>query len=298
MASATGLYHLARRDWDDELLEACCLTRAQVGELEDVVPNHDSIIFPAIGDGAAGNLGSDAVRSGLVAINVGTSAAVRVIAPVGARLPLGLFRYVIDSKRTLLGGAVSNAGNLRVWAKRELRLPVDEHHLEKILSMPTVGADHLTILPFWAVERAPNWPESLSGTIVGLNQTTKGADILRAALAAVYYRLADILELIEKSIGRSKKIIVSGGILQSPASLQLLANSLGRDIEICRDREASLRGAAIYALEQLGQKIAPPKFQRRVRHNRAKTRHAAEQRARQEALEALLSNWNQVDRPK
>ena len=74
-----------------------------------------------------------------------------------------------------------------------------------------------------------------------------------AALNAVNNRLAQILELLERSIGRAKKIIVSGGILQSPASLQLLADSLGRDLEICSEQEASLRGAAIYALEKLGQ---------------------------------------------
>ena len=70
-------------------------------------------------------------------------------------------------------------------------------------------------------------------------------------------------------MGRAKKIIVSGGIGQSPASLQILADSLGRDLEVCADQEASLRGAAVHALERLGHKIAAPKFQRRIRHNRA-----------------------------
>ena len=297
MASATGLYHLARRDWDDELLEACRLTRAQVGEFDDVVPSRGSKIFPAIGDGAAGNLGSGATRAGLVAINGGTSAAVRSVAPVGARLPFGLFQFVIDPKRTLLGGAVSNAGNLRAWARRELRLPNDDREIERILSTASSRADNLTILPFWATERAPTWPENLSGTILGLSQTTTAADILTAALEAVFYRLADILEMLERSVGQATKIIVSGGILQSPASLQLLADSLGRDLEVCNDQEASLRGAAIYALEQLGQKIPPLRFERRIRHNRARSRHAAEQRARQKALETLLSNWNQADTP-
>jgi len=297
MASATGLYHLARRDWDDELLEACRLTRAQVGEFDDVVPSRGSKIFPAIGDGAAGNLGSGATRAGLVAINGGTSAAVRSVAPVGARLPFGLFQFVIDPKRTMRGGAVSNAGNLRAWARRELRLPNDDREIERILSTASSRADNLTILPFWATERAPTWPENLSGTILGLSQTTTAADILTAALEAVFYRLADILEMLERSVGQATKIIVSGGILQSPASLQLLADSLGRDLEVCNDQEASLRGAAIYALEQLGQKIPPLRFERRIRHNRARSRHAAEQRARQKALETLLSNWNQADTP-
>ena len=50
--------------------------------------------FPGIGDGAASNLGSGATRPGLAAINVGTSAAVRVIREAkGVRAPLGLSCY-------------------------------------------------------------------------------------------------------------------------------------------------------------------------------------------------------------
>jgi gluconokinase len=128
--------------------------------------------------------------------------------------------------------------------------------------------------------------------VVGLSQATTAADVMVAAFAAVCYRLASILEILEGSIGRAKKIIVSGGILQSPASLQLLADSLGRDLEVAGDQEASLRGAAVHALEQLGRKIAPPKFQRQIRRDRVRSKQAREQRARQEALESSLSNWD------
>ena len=82
--------------------------------------------FPALGDGAASNLGCGATKPGVVAINVGTSAAVRAVRESGpARTPFGLFCYRVDSKRQLIGGASSNAGNLRAWCLRELRLPDD-----------------------------------------------------------------------------------------------------------------------------------------------------------------------------
>ena len=140
--------------------------------------------------------------------------------------------------------------------------------------------------------------ETTSGTATGRAPRRRPvagivvAAIVVALLAAVDHRLADILELLEGSIGRAKKIIVSGGILQSPASLQLLADSLGRDFEVCADQEASLRGAAVHALEHFDRKIAPPKFQHRIRHNHARTRKARKQRARQKALEALFYSWN------
>jgi len=55
---------------------------------------------------------------------------------------------------------------------------------------------------------------------------------------------------MEKASGRAKQIIVSGGILKSPASLQVAADALGRDVCVSPEAEASLRGAAVYVLEQ------------------------------------------------
>jgi gluconokinase len=292
MASGTGLYDFARRDWDEELLAVCRLTRSQLNLLRDEVAGDGLTVYPAIGDGAASNLGSGASTRGLVAINVGTSAAVRAVLSSDTPLPFGLFRFVVDRERSLLGGAVSNAGNLRAWCLRELRLPNDERAIEKILRQSGAASDGLTILPFWVSERAPTWPEHLDGIIHGLTQATTAANLLHAATAAFCHRLAQILTELENAIGHAKKIIVSGGILQSPASLQILADSLGRDLHVCADQEASLRGAAVHALEQSGRKMAAPKCKQRIRPNGGNAARAREQRERQRALEELLATWD------
>ena len=289
MASGTGLYNFAQRSWDRELVDFCSLTTAQVAPLGDKLESGGQAIFAPIGDGAAGNLGSGASSPGVVAINVGTSAAVRAIPSTDVALPFGLFRFVVDQRRSLLGGAVSNAGNLRAWCLRELQLPADNRRIEKLLRESGAAAG-LTILPFWVGERAPTWPEDLDGVIVGLTQATTAADLLRATTSAVCYRLADILDRLESAIGRAKKIVVSGGILQSPASLQILADALGRDLEICADQEASLRGAAVHVLEQLGGKTSRPKYSRRVCRDPASAAKARDHRECQVRLEQFFSS--------
>ncbi|MBA3651350.1 MAG: hypothetical protein H0W66_07715, partial [Chthoniobacterales bacterium] len=278
----------AQRDWDDELLKISGLTRKQLNPLSDEMRTGNLTVYPALGDGAASNLGSGASGKGVVAINVGTSAAVRTIPAEDVPLPFGLFRYVVGERRTLLGGAVSNAGNLRAWCLRELRLPNDDDVLEKLLRQSSAAAADLTILPFWVSERAPTWPENLNGVISGLTQASTAGDLLHAATAAVCYRLGEILAELEGAIGRSKRIVVSGGILQSPASLQILADALGRDLNICGHHEASLRGAAVHALERAGHKVPTPKCTERVRANHANVLKARRQRERQRALEELL----------
>jgi gluconokinase len=129
----------------------------------------------------------------------------------------------------------------------------------------------------------------LRGAVIGLNQASSASQLLRATSCAVYYRLAEILDLIESAAGRSKEVIVSGGILHSAASLRLLADAMGRDLRVSSEPEASLRGAAVYVLEKLGRKVAPLRNGNVVRHYRALAKKHRTRRKRQVALEKLLS---------
>jgi len=145
--------------------------------------------FSAIGDGAAGNLGSGADGGGRIAINVGTSAAVRMMEDGRPKFEQRRSVCSLRGRRPAHGRrrAVSNAGNLRVWCARELRIEGTE---ENALDRKIAAIDALTVLPFWVGERAPTWPENLSGTIVGLTQSTDAVQIFRATTCAVFYRLA------------------------------------------------------------------------------------------------------------
>jgi gluconokinase len=296
MASGTGLYDRRTKSWHEDLCETCDVRIEKLGAITDSPRRATSFsglqsaqVFSPLGDGAAGNLGCGADTAGRIAINLGTSAAVRIMENARAArtaIPFGLFRYAVDRERTVMGGAISNAGNLRRWAERELRIDGAE---EKVLSRRAAADDGLTVLPFWVAERAPTWPENLRGTIAGLTQSTKGAAIFRAATCAVFYRLAEILALIEKSRSHAKEIIVSGGAVHSAATLSLLADALGRDIWVSREGEASLRGAAISVLEKLGYQSRPLPKTKRVKHDRRLAEKHRARRARQAALESILS---------
>jgi gluconokinase len=294
MASATGLYDWRSRNWHQRLCEACQVDPQKLGNIDDAehratgfVQLRNSVIFGPIGDGAASNLGCDATGDGRLALNIGTSAALRVTQiGTGGAIPFGLFCYAIDERRSVIGGAVSNAGNLRRWCTDQLQIDGRE---EKALDRRAAARNHLTVLPFWVGERSPTWPENLAGAIIGLTQATDAAAIFRAATCAGFYRLAEILALLEGAGHEAKQIIVSGGILRSPASLKLLADVLGRDLQISPQAEASLRGAAVYALEKLGRKPAPLHRHKLVRHDRALTKCHRKRRAAQAALEIKLA---------
>jgi gluconokinase len=295
MASGTGLLNAHTLAWDDALLDRLDLTPAHFNDLTEapVESGRASSFagarwYPALGDGAASNLGSGATRPGLAAINVGTSAALRVMrgGPVKP-FPFGLFCYRVDAARHLIGGAVSNAGNLRAWCLRELRL--DESRLERQLAARPLPAHGLTVLPFWSAERAPTWDEDRRGRIDGLTFSTTALDILQALAEASYYRIALIADLVVKQERAAPRFIVSGGIHHSPSSLRRLANVLNRPIYPNAEPEASIRGAAVYALEREGASIAPLRLTRPIRPQGAAAAAYKRERARHAAMECVAA---------
>jgi len=293
MASGTGLLNAHTLAWDDALLDRLHLTPAHLNELTEAAaePAHSSFPplaaarwYPALGDGAASNLGSGATRPGLAAINVGTSAALRVMRSGPVRpFPFGLFCYRVDAARHLIGGAVSNAGNLRAWCLRELRL--DESRLERQLAARPLPAHGLAVLPFWSAERAPSWDEERRGRIDGLTFSTTALDILQALTEASDYRIALIADLIVKQERAAPRFIVSGGIHHSPSAMRRLANILNRPIYPNAEPEASIRGAALYALEREGASIAPLRLTRPIRPQAAAAAAYKKERARHAAME-------------
>jgi gluconokinase len=224
----------------------------------------------------------------LVAINFGTSGALRLMREgKDAKAPLGLFCYRVDAARYLVGGAISNAGNLRAWCLRELRLP-DDAALETELAKRPAPVPNLHVLPFWTAERAPRWNEDQTGAIVGMTQATTSLDLFQAIVEASYQRIARIAELLAAEEKTTPRFIVSGGIQRSAQSVQRLADVLGRALYPNDEMEASIRGAAIYVLEKLGHKTPEPKLGKAVKPRATFSKLYAEARERQRKLEELL----------
>jgi len=297
MASGTGLFRPDKLVWDGELLAHFHMDGSILN-----VPGDEPLAgcrhfaelksvpwFPAIGDGAASNLGSGATREGLAAINVGTSAALRVMKSAGkVRSPFGLFCYRVDKRRFLMGGAVSNAGNLRAWCLRELKLADDSRLLEREMAKRPAPMHGLTVLPFWTAERAPTWEDDKTGVIQGLTQHTTALDILQATTEAGYYRIARIADLVLKEEKTAPKFIVSGGIVYSTSSVQRLADILNQPVYVNDEPEASLRGAAIFVLEKMGKKIAALKLRKAVKPRRKIATLYQQAKDAQQSLERAL----------
>lgn len=261
MATGTGLYAPGELQWDTALLSASGIRPEQLNPLTDDLFEPtigmakswpalaDAVWLPAVGDGIASNLGCGAIDGRFAALNYGTSAALRIVRRGrDARAPYGLFAYRIDRRRYLLGGAISNAGNLHAWSHAQLRLPTPGPQYERAITARIRGGHGLTVLPFFNGERAPHWRDDLSATVTGLKQSTTALDLAAAIREASFHRLALIAQRIPGM--RQRTAIVGGGV--APAGLQLMADVTGLKLTKAPIGEASLRGAAVLAMERLG----------------------------------------------
>jgi len=269
MASATGLLNQHTCDWDLELLEGMGISSEQLptvagrgrtfqGLLIDYAsrwPLLDGAAwFPAIGDGAANNIGAGCVDAGRAALMIGTSGAMRVLfaGSPPATLPSEMFCYRADRDRIVIGGALSDGGGLYRWMKDSLALNYDESELETMLRSMEPDAHGLTVLPFWSGERATGWSASAQGSIVGLTARTKPIEILRASMEAISYRFAVLANAMDKVAPNASMVAAGNALLSSPTWTQMIADVMGRRIELSINKEASSRGAALLALEAAG----------------------------------------------
>jgi len=268
IASGTGLLNQHTLTWDEEVTNALPIRVEQLSPLGDMDTPLTGLQgefarrwpalkevpwFPAVGDGACSNLGSGCTALDRIALMVGTSGAMRVLGEVGkVTIPWGLFGYRADRRRWVIGGALSNGGNLLEWLRSTLQTGSPEE-IERGLLALEPDAHGLTILPFLAGERSPGWAAEARAAIVGLRLHTRPMEIMRAGLEAVAYRFALIYQLLKPLIPEAHEIIASGGaLLRSPAWIGIMADVLGHPLTASTEAEASSRGAALLALEALG----------------------------------------------
>lgn len=271
MASGTGMLVTRNRVWDDELLRVLKVKPEQMPRLGDLHDSSQGLIaeyaerwpalrnvpwFPAVGDGASACVGSGCASVENWSLTMGTSSAIRVVvAPERVVPSLGLWLYLIDGKRAVLGGALSEGGNLFSWLDNVMKLPSLSEAEPQAAEIAPDGHG-LTILPFIAGERSLGWHAEARMTVAGISLHTSPADLLRAGaeslayrLDAVYERLCALLEM-EREV---PKVICSGGALLSSSLLQsILADTLGASLYPSHEHEASARGAALLALETMG----------------------------------------------
>jgi glycerol kinase len=272
-ASRTQLLAFAGRDWDDQLLSAFGLRRewlptigptfGALGRLHHERWPQDLALTAQLVDQQAALAGSGAVAAGELKATYGTGVFVlgRSDGPTlaegllptvawaapgpgdgagagpGATDGLGEVAYALD-------GGVFAAGALLDWLSHGLGLARDTPSLVAAAAGVNDSAGAI-VLPALAGLGAPWWQPQAHGVIAGLHPGIRPAHIARAALEAIAWRVADIVEAMAAA-GPVTSMRVDGGLSADPTLLRLQADALGMDLLVGR-ADTTVLGAAILA---------------------------------------------------
>jgi gluconokinase len=280
VASATGLFDIDKHRWDETALSLLDITPANLSEL--VAPRcvftkwnkgitelmglpPDVQLVIGGGDGPLASVGVGAYDSSSLAVNVGTSAAARLMVPEPEVDPEGrLWTYVVDEDMWVIGGSVSSGGVVYDWLLRNLFAGTDEtkydsrigdihERAERLASAVPPGAENLIFIPYLGGELSPDWHPHTRGSFFGLGFVHNRGHLVRAVLEGITRSVYRVLESIRSlPNGQFNEIRVTGGLTSSPMWLQIAADMLGSPILVPESSEGSARGAAMVAMIALG----------------------------------------------
>lgn len=266
VASGTGLYNGVQGTWDDEALAIAGIRADRlppVIDTTDRVPAApeqlralglpgDCAIVAGGGDGVLQTIGTGTVSPGQMVAMVATSGAIRSVVDSFQTDPQGrTWCYYLAAGKWVVGAAINNAGIVYAWLRDQLSHggpELDIEQLNRWAAEVPAGSNGLVFLPYLAGERSPGWNASARGLLFGLSLAHDYRHIARATLEAVGYRMRSIFEPMEELAGTAREIRAAGGYIRSPLWLQIVADTLGRPLQLVDSPEASALGAAQLAM--------------------------------------------------
>ena len=275
VASSTGYFDIIAHKWHPEALAFAGIRPGQLSTPVD--PTYtlrgmqpalaaelgvDPQVPVAVGagDGMLAHVGSGCVGPALFSSTIGTSGAVRVL----HHRPLlderqRTWCYCLDREWWVAGGAINNGGVVLQWLRGLLRSAASAgnseevyHTFDRLAAAVPPGARGLIFIPLLSGERSPGWNDQASGLLAGLRLDHGEADLIRAAMEGVTYRMFQVYRVLADLLGSQGQLRASGGYARSDLWLQIQADVFGRPVTVPEVNQASALGAAAAAMKAVG----------------------------------------------
>lgn len=264
IASATGMFNIRELKWDEYTLKKLGLKSSRLSEavspyhVENVpaknpseLPEHTPLIMGA-SDGCLANLGSGAIKTGSMAVTIGTSAAVRICSDNPYSDPsMQTFCYILDEKTFIVGGPSNNGAVIFEWLMNTF-FPKEEYDtIFKEASAIQPGSDGLLFYPYLLGERAPLWSSEVRGGFSGLDIQHTRQHFARAVMEGILLNLSSIGKVLLE-MKKIDIIYANGGFARSPIWVQMLSDIFGKKVVLNETVETGAAGAAMMGLKALG----------------------------------------------
>ncbi|RGI32296.1 gluconokinase [Melissococcus sp. OM08-11BH] len=243
IASATGLFNIHDKKWDDTILKKVGTDESMLAKLVDtdysaplledvadelfLTPNIP--VYIGASDGCLASYASYVANGTLNTITIGTSGAVRKLSKTIELDDKGqTFCYYLNDTYWVIGGATNNGGQIMTWAENVFFEGQSIYQeLNHSLSQSPIGSDELLFFPYLTGERAPIWQSTPQGKYIGLSLQHTKHHMVRSIVEGIFYNLRYISELIELE---PREITVNGGFFANELLAMMAADIFGQNV--------------------------------------------------------------------
>jgi xylulokinase len=246
-AAGTLWLDVARRAWSPIMLAACGLDNEQMptvvegqrvtghlhGDLARRWSMREVAIAAGAGDNAAGAVGMGVVRPGQAMLSLGTSGVFFAVSDGFHARPqqaVHSFCHALPDTWHLMSVMLNAAGCLDVAARWGGYADVGS--MLEAAAVAPMHAQRPWFLPYLSGERTPHNDVHATGLFYGLTPGTRREDMVHAVLEGVGLGLLDGIEAVRAAGVDTGPVSVIGGGTRSTYWLQMLADMLGRPLQL------------------------------------------------------------------
>ena len=265
-ASRTLLFNIVKGEWDAELLKLfgipanmlpevvwSCEHVGEVTTTLGLVPGLGGVAIAGIaGDQQAALFGQLCWSAGEAKNTYGTGCfLLQNIGTEFMRSKHKLITTIAASPQKRLEyafeGSIFIGGPVVQWLRDNLKLIATSADVESLAaSVPDTGG--AVFVPAFVGLGAPHWDAHAAGMLIGLRRDTGPGHIARAALEAIAFQVADVLEAVHSETGAPLQALrVDGGAAVNDLLMQFQADILGVPVVRPRVTETTALGAAYLA---------------------------------------------------
>jgi glycerol kinase len=265
-ASRTALLRLATLAWDPVLsdlfgvplaaLPAVCPSSGNFGNCAAIAELAGVPIVAMIGDSHAALVGHGRYEPGTVKATYGTGSSLMMLLAELVTEANQLARTVAwssaEGAHFALEGNIAMSGATVQWVGEFLGLahPVED---AAALAATVPDAAGLILVPAMVGLGAPYWDSAARGLVTNVERSHTAAHLARAAVDAIAFQVADVLEAMESVADVTLPVLLAdGGATRNDALMRMQADVLGRPVHRSTQEDLSARGAALLGGLTLG----------------------------------------------
>lgn len=260
-ASRTLLMNLNTQQWDEELL---ALFDIPASILPQIVPSGGVIaetadgllgrripIGSAIGDQQSALFGQACFKPGMAKNTYGTGCF--MLMNTGENLQISQHQLLStlawqapqQKAQFALEGSVFMAGAIVQWLRDGLGIIRQSGDVEQ-LAAQVKDTDGVVLVPAFTGLGAPYWDSEARGMLTGMTRGTNRFHIARAALEAIAFQVADVLQAMQLDAPTPlTELRVDGGACRNDMLMQFQADLLGVPVLRPKIQETTALGAAL-----------------------------------------------------